>query len=446
MLVAIISFSTCKKEVEEIPITHKVYESDLKKPTIEELHSFFVEGFTVINGDVELSKTVGLIDMFNLSNVDSINGNFIIYHNDELLSLDGLDNLKSIDGDLTITLHSLLESLTALNSVTSITGSIKISGNNRIKNFSGLENITSLGVNLQIGYNELIKDLHGLDNLHSVYGDVSINGYTGAIDNLVSFDGLNNLKLIGGDLSISILDKIKNLDAFINLHSLSGIPNIHHNSQLDDFCGISALIEGNYVDSILIYQNLYNPDKKNFLNGDCTEPLKIYPTDLINPTGQELLDFYLAGYNVVDGNVIIDENINLFSFYTLSNIIEIKGHFILKNIDDFLGSSSPFRLKSVDSSFQIINNSQLGAISSFWLLESIGGSFIISDNDRLCCFTKSDNLHSINGNLSIQNNSILMNFCGFQNITNINGDVTISDNLFNPTFEEIIAGNCRLSP
>ncbi len=70
---------------------------------------------------------------------------------------------------------------------------------------------------------------------------------------------------------------------------------------------------------------------------------------------------------------------------------------------------------------------------------------MIHDNYKLINIDGLSNLTSVDESLNIINNYALTDLCGIKNILTINGvsgDISIAQNLYNPTVEDIIAGNC----
>ena len=127
LLMIVITFSSsCKKDDAEVQPENS-YDFDLINPTFKELQDFYNAGYTIINGNVQLSDTDSLEDMFTLSNVTSITGGFSVLGNDELISFNGLENLISINGPF------------------SIGGPFQNQGNKSLKSLEGLDNLQILG-------------------------------------------------------------------------------------------------------------------------------------------------------------------------------------------------------------------------------------------------------------------------------------------------------------
>lgn len=223
------------------------------------------------------------------------------------------------------------------------------------------------------------------------------------------------------------------------------------------------------------------------------EPENIYPYDLINPSIGELRSFFEDGYNVIDGNVELNNIDSLGSLLTLSNVRKITGYFMIKNnynIDSFNGL---IKLKTIGVSFIIHRNrGDFTNLEGLNNLESVSDGLIISENSGLTSLVGLNSLHStssgiviehndglinlgglselnsvanlliinnhnlknldglnniqsISNNLTIFDNPNLIDFCSIRNVLAINGvdgAISFHSNLFNPTVEDIIAGNC----
>lgn len=109
---------------------------------------------------------------------------------------------------------------------------------------------------------------------------------------------------------------------------------------------------------------------------------------------------------------------------------ELEGEASLENIDGDLIIES-------DGSDNIFDLTVLAD------LKLIKGKLIIRDNPILADLDKLSSLTVVEeAEIIIQNNRNLYSLCGIANVTGTNA-VTISENDFNPTFAQIVAGNCK---
>jgi argininosuccinate synthase len=64
----ILQTTSCKKDKNDPPtIPQNIYQSSLTNPSLEELQAFYDAGYDIINGNVELTGIVGLLNMQLLS-------------------------------------------------------------------------------------------------------------------------------------------------------------------------------------------------------------------------------------------------------------------------------------------------------------------------------------------------------------------------------------------
>lgn len=129
-------------------------------------------------------------------------------------------------------------------------------------------------------------------------------------------------------------------------------------------------------------------------------PPGTFTENLVFGNQSELNEFTLPGEAalvVIEGDLIIesDGSDNIYDISVLENLQTIEGNLIIRN--------NP-----------ILSN-----------LEALGSLEII-----------------IGGEVTLQNNRNLVNFCGLQNVTS-SVNATIDSNGFNPTFQEILDGDCQ---
>lgn len=171
----------------------------------------------VSNGSIsELSKiTINLNDLEE----DTFNGNVLLTTQEEINEF-GTMNYKTINGDLTIdenqAIHNIVF-LDALSTIKSITGKLTI--NNMFN----------------------LLDIPSFQNLESVGGIVITNNW-------------------------GILD----MNSFSNINNCNGSITINNNQDLGSYCGIKPLLkDGNFIGTLSISDNFYNPSQDDIVNGDC---------------------------------------------------------------------------------------------------------------------------------------------------------------------------------
>lgn len=239
-----------------------------------------------------------------------------------------------------------------------------------------------------------ILNLNGLSNLTSVNGDLHI-GYNAA---LTSLNGLSNLISVGEDLIISYNAVLNSLIGLSNLTSIDGDLLVFENNTLASLNALSNLTS---------------------IKGS----LDIYGSRVTSLDG-------LHNLTTVGKDLYIRDNFDLTSLDALSKISSLKG----------LSISGNSSLTSLDG----LHN--LASIHGDVIKFDGTGSLFIRDNAALTSLNGLHNLTSVGEDLDISNNNVLTSFCGIAQLIN-NGQIEqneylVESNAFNPTYQDIIDGNC----
>jgi len=257
----------------------------------------------------------------------------------------------------------------------------------------GVNNYSEITGNLNIfifddGFGGMITDLSPLAGLMIIGGELNIND---PFLYLSSFEGLHNIQSIGGRLRLLIFAS-SNLESFNNLEYIGGSLEIINGANLENLVG---------------FENL------SFIGGgirlsDCS-----LITDL---NGISHLSILLN-----NKSISIESN---------SNLVDISG--IFNNLTTL-------------SSLSIQHNSSLFDFSPLINITEINQQVFIVQGllNNLSFF---DNLNFVGGVLNIAYNNSLTNFCGLNNlILNggiLEGNYNVHSNAYNPTFQDIINGDC----
>ncbi|MGJ8744458.1 hypothetical protein [Polaribacter sp.] len=303
----------------------------------------------------------------------AIKGDYIIYNQEQLNEL-GSKNKEIIRGDLLI---SGVKDLTPLKRLQKIKGdlifSFKDNGythqNNELNTLNGLNNLKSIGGDLSVKYTSLLN-LKGLDNLSKLKGEIKIRGN----ERLKTLIGLEQLKNVNG-VSISYNMSLKSLKGIDNLTSLKNLYILSN----DLLFSLNQLTNLESINRIYICRN----SALKSING-------------------------LINLKEVRGDLSISKNQNLQSLYGLNNIIKIGGD------------------------LRIIQNANITNLNGLINLRVIHGNLEIGTYKPLTNSKKERESDFGNKNLS--------NFCALKN-TEVLGEVYIKNNLFNPNFEDI-SSNC----
>ena len=313
LLVSILLLTTCKKD--DLPVYgKKTYVGDIINPTDEELQKILSFGYDTIIGDVVFDDFYEekVSDLRALRNIRLISGTLKLEDVFRFTSLDGLSKLKSA-GSVNIK-HTSLTSFDGLDSLQNINKYLRIEYNEDLLNINGLANLDSIGEEFRIWSNYYLENINGLINLKSVGGTLTICGFSlinfdslsnlesigedfhlfgiynvvnikgisklktigghlsiGAADKLYNLEGLNALQYIGGDIFL-VGNRIKDIDALENIHSVGGNIEIIRNYRLNDLCGLRPYLStGNFNNTCTIYDNIYNPTMQEIIDGDCNQ-------------------------------------------------------------------------------------------------------------------------------------------------------------------------------
>lgn len=194
-----------------------------------------------ISGDFELKEIEGIDTFENLSNLKYIGGNFSVTRT-SLRSAVGLKNVEYIGGDISFTGNPNLKDLPNFSKITTVYGDLVIALNSRLDDLAGLETIENVWGDLRVGGRiggdgqQLTSNL-SLSNLKFVEGNVSLTD----LSSLPDLEGLSSLTEVGGELSILRNPLINNLNGLRSLTKLAGELNISNNSNLMNLQGVGGL-------------------------------------------------------------------------------------------------------------------------------------------------------------------------------------------------------------
>ncbi len=438
-------------------VVYKDYIGDISFRTEEDLNTFYEGGFTRIIGNVTIGGSIR-----TLSNLDnqliSIQGDLII-NCPSLTTLDGLYGLKNIEGDLNVK-NQRLTNFEGLNNLERIGGNLLV---DEVSSLSGLGMLSTIGGGVRLTNVGTMQELSNITTLSflNVTGATSLEGLNSIerVEGNVyfengkfeSFDGINNLQYIGGDLNIYAKSGYyENYSpAFPNLSSLSGFDNLSViEGNLDIFAsasasssysgaafisltnlsGLSALqrIGGSLKIRAYYGENAYH-------SGRCFDNLESIDIPSLKEIGKDLLISSDSYY----GKPLIKD----LSFSSLESI----GGDIVSIINTHdgqekgwinKGPSKLIRVKGINAICSFEQESDgfvsLTTISSleasgfgFPNLTTITGDWIVSDGNKIGEMNK---LTTIGGDLVIQSTSLSSIDC-LNSLTTIGNELTISNNL-----------------
>lgn len=266
-----------------------------------------------------------------------------------------------------------------------------------------------------------ITNLRGLRNLTKIDGNLTINE-----TDITIIEDFGKLENIAGGLSFFMnasLQEIKNLNS---LKSVSNL-NIFGNPKLLRISGFSALESCQSTITINVNENLQSIKGFNKLT---------YIGEDLSIEGNSKLE-KIEGFEklaTVEKNILFNSNVLIREFKAFNN------------------------LKNIGESLDLRYNWSLITLNNFQSLDSIRGSLVIDNHKELLALTGLNSLIFIGNQLYIANNPKLSNFCGIMPLIQTEGGLQegdtgdpyyvpyfqITDNLYNPSRQDLLNGNCSI--
>jgi hypothetical protein len=180
--------------------------------------------------------------------------------------------------------------------------------------------------------------------------------------------------------------------------------------------------------------------------GFTTSGNKIYSGDIYLNNQQEVDDFGSMGYTLVTGDLIIEPALptSFSNLNGLNSLTSIGGALIISKTIGLQNLSGLKNLATVEDYIILSYNQGLTSIG-LESLTSVGNYFNILFNDDLINLEGLTMLRSNGGNpdLTIWSNGKLKDFCGIKPLlSDFTGVFSVMSNLYNPTQQDIIDGNC----
>jgi hypothetical protein len=384
------------------------YEGDVILKTQKEVDEFGAKGYTDVSGSIKIERSSNeyLTSLAPLNSLRNIGGALIISETN-ISDLNGLNNLSSIGGNLFISYNKSLTNLDALMHLTYIGDRLGVWGNNSLLNLDGLRNLDSPINDLAIWSNDVLDNINGLAKLRRI-----TDLYLDMNKKLKNIDVLENIK-IEGWIKVGSNPQLINIEGFKNLTDINGSLSIYGNSSLTDLKGLRNL---SFV-------------KNNVSIGSNTSLLSL--EGLNNLTSVEIL--------------WIENNPKLNTINALQKLVNISDKLYIYNtpITDLEGLSGVTSL----GQFLIIGLcSELKNMDGLRNLSYIGTDFKIFNCNILENMNGLNKLSYVGNNLEITANISLNDYCGLQPLIekgSINGAYKVYSNLYNPTQQDFINGNCK---
>lgn len=435
LFVTLFLFS-CRSD-DESPAIPKTFDGNVELSTQAEVSAFAQDRVTHINGNLALGRTSGswidsedpITDLSSLSDLITVDGDLIISRNAELTHLGGFDALLDVGGDLILSTNNQLTTAFGLNDLERIGGDLEISYNGSLNNLNalaglqGVQNFRLLG-NAQM---ERLFDMSSINDLNEVKIEgnaslISIAGLTntsisdlsiGGNDLLENLQGLESTTRLNS-LSLRFNESLKSVEGLQNLRSISSNITIEYNGNLEDLSGMGFLETGPFTMNIQNNPKLTSIDRFRMRNSPSNET-----TWALIENNNEL-----KGIEPLDGltsitNLMISGNRELIDLQPLSNL-EVVSH------------------------LNVVANDQLENLKGLENLRE-AGILYVAGNSQLSSLDGLSSLLTVSNNFKISGNESLKDFCAITNLIDgggVENEFDISFNAFNPSVDDLAAGNC----
>ncbi len=393
-----------------------------------------LSNLTSITGDIKIIKNTSLTNIFGLHNLEAIPASLLIENNDLLRDVVGLENITEIGGDLGIRINCDCFESKGLENVKVVRGDFNLQfegdhvlrniaidsiyGSLRLERFSGslsgLSELDYLGGKLY-SYRSFLSSYNGLQGLESL-GSLSTIGNYG----FSSLNGLQNVKVIHGDVLFDDTDDLSSLSKLENLELIEGDLDFDHIWYMD----ISTLPKLKRIKGSL-----------NFTENHLTSSLQGIPT-----------------LEVIEGNLNFSRNYDLDHIDGFTSLDSVKGDLIMydfyNSLKDFTGLNS---IKNIGGDLSIRSHVNLETLGGFAELQSICGNIWLEDNEKLENVDFAPKLTKLGGikligldevfnlpdyssiqfgsaDIIIQNLGFDMNFDFLKDLTEIGGNLEITGN------------------
>jgi hypothetical protein len=193
-------------------------------------------GIKFITGGFLLRNTA-VVDLEDLTSLNSVGQFLQIRNNDTLLEIDGLTNLVSVGTYLRIRDNDKIENINGLDSLASVGSYIRIDRNVALLNLDGLSQIIGVNGNLQIINNAALLNLDGLALIGNIGGLLQITNN----DALLEIPGLSQVTNVGARLVISNNLRLLNINGLSQLANVGGRVDITNNLALLNLDGLSKI-------------------------------------------------------------------------------------------------------------------------------------------------------------------------------------------------------------
>ncbi len=392
------------------------------------------KGVRRINGNLSIGKPnessllEDLTSLKGLASLEEISGNFTIWSAFQLESLEGLENLKRIGGNLSVFGNRKLETLSELSQLEEINGKLAIVGNHSLTDLAALDDLSGVQ-HLDIRNNDNLESLFDMRNIPSldevfIASNNTLAGITELTNtNISALRIRNNISLTslrGLESTTSLRtfelwtqEQITGLEGLENLTSITDSLILRYNDKLVDLNAMGELEQGPYWMEVINNDKLESIDR--FRMREDAEPVMAAIMGNWELRGVEPLQGLetVRGINIVSTNNL--EDLSDLASLKEAEYVEIGAIALLQDLQGLE------QLRSVEY-------------------------LLISSNPNLSNIDALRGLSQVDTKLSLRWNSSLTDLCGIRPLVSSGGvgtDYEVYENAFNPSLEDINAGNCQ---
>ena len=364
----------------------------------------------LIRGGVQVLAIVNNVKLPSLEGLESITDvgwDFRINENAGLQSLMGLSGLVNVNATLRITENAELVNLNGLNNLETI-GGIGVRRNPKLVSFEALNKLHRLDGDLVIEVNHLIEDFTGFESLDTIKGLFVVR----ATDNLLSLKGFQNLKYVKEDFIVAINPLQEDFKGLESLNFIGGNVSII-NGGLKTLNGLEGLkyIGGNLrIEDNGSLTSLSGIDQVAFFGG----LLNIRNNPNLATCHVESVCQHLT--NTENANTISGNSTNCNSEAAIeaqcASLPDCPVTLLFSNqseIDEF-----PLRYPDCEvvEGDLIIEGAGIQNLDALSQLKQVKGDLRVRNNANLICLSGLDFIQDIFGDVIIENNDLLVDLNG----------------------------------
>lgn len=367
---------------------------------------------------LHIGADVDNIDLSAFSAVRGLVGNLSITDCPSIYELAGFNLLVSVQGSVTIENTGVRQLNAAFASLARIKGTLRIVGNLQLTEINDFHALESIDNALHIEKAPLLNSLNAFERLTEIKkGSLSLMQAT-LLDKIHAFDSLK----IAHDICLEHL-AVKNIDFLKPLFDCNpvypGAIKIADSSLLQSITGLDNLksIEGDLTISQTGIRHINSVNMLERINGKL---------DISHNSDLNAINGFTS-LNYIKNDLIIDQCTRLTSIIGFSNLAQVKNVFLNRlgiTQADFL--SCLFKRQPEFKGSIKITSCKLESVNCFGHLKSVGSSFYLHGN-KLCNLSGLENLQTVGASLSLGSNR-LTDISQLSKLTRLDGIINLRAN------------------